>query len=52
MKKLIEIIKEEIKILETWAEDSLKGGWSTHQVKAQKDRAIYLKGILYDIENQ
>lgn len=46
------IIKEEIKILENWAEESIKGGWSTHQVQAQKNRATYLKSILYDLENK
>lgn len=49
MEKLIKVIEEEITILEKWANDSLLGGWSTHQVKPQQERANYLKSVLYDL---
>jgi hypothetical protein len=49
---LIKEIEKEIQILEKWAEESIKGGWSTHQVTAQKQRAIELKAILYDINKK
>ncbi len=41
--KLLE--KELIKIatqLEEWAEESIKGGWSTHQVKPMREKAKYI----------
>ena len=50
MEELIAEIKKEIEILENWADESLKGGWSTHQVKAQKSRANELKALLYDLK--
>lgn len=49
MEKLIQEIKKEISILERWANESLSGGWSTHQVKAQQQRALELKALLYDL---
>ena len=49
MEKLIQVIKEEITLLEKWAAESKVGGWSTHQVNAQKERAAYLKTVLYDL---
>lgn len=49
MERLIQEIKKEIALLEVWANESLSGGWSTHQVDAQKRRANELKALLYDL---
>jgi hypothetical protein len=43
---LIRVLEEEARMLERWAEQSQRGGWSTHQVQPQKDRAAYLWGIV------
>lgn len=50
--KLIKVIKDEIIFLENMIDSTIKGGWSTNNVKAQRDRAIYLKTVIYDIENK
>lgn len=47
---LIKTIKDEIALLEIWANSSLVGGWSTHQVDAQLERAQELKALLYDLQ--
>lgn len=52
MERLIEEIKKEIELLESWAKESRSGGWSTHQVKPQLDRAQELKALLYDISKE
>jgi len=52
MDKLIEEIKKEIELLEKWANQSIKGGWSTHQVEPQRNRANELKALLYDLKNR
>lgn len=52
MEKLIWVLKDEIELLERWAAQSESGGWSTHQVEAQKERANELKAVLFDIENK
>lgn len=52
MEKLIAILQDEIRLLERWAAQSEQGGWSTHQVQAQRERAAELKAVLYDIQNK
>lgn len=42
-------IRDEIFQLEAWADESLAGGWSTHQVKPQRERAMMLARILLNI---
>lgn len=49
MERLIQEIKKEIELLERWAYESKYGGWSTHQVKPQLDRAAELKQLIYDL---
>jgi hypothetical protein len=44
--ELIRVLEEEARTLERWAEESLRGGWSTHQVRPQKERAAYLWSVV------
>lgn len=32
--------------LDKWADDSLSGGWSTHQVRGQRELAIQLRNVV------
>jgi len=49
MQKLIDALKKEIALLEKWADESQKGGWSTNQVQPQLERAAELKILLYSV---
>lgn len=44
-------ICEEIDLLLQWADQSQTGGWSTHQVKPQMDRAAALALLLHRLES-
>jgi hypothetical protein len=52
MKSRIEVLEaalqEEIATLRRWADESVRGGWSTHQVQPMRDRANALALILCD----
>ena len=39
-------LEEEVRILLRWAEESQAGGWSTHQVGSQRERAATLAVLL------
>lgn len=45
----IAVIREEIGLLLRWADESGRGGWSTHQVEAQRERAASLALTLYQL---
>ena len=45
---LRQTIYNTINQLETWANESVTGGWSTHQVKPMRKLADELKVILFD----
>jgi hypothetical protein len=47
---LIKAIRDEISLLEKWAQESKVGGWSTHQVEPQLKRANELKILLFDLK--
>ncbi len=52
MEKLINELKKEINLLESWVKSTEGGGWSTHLVEPMKKRVSELKGIVYDYENK
>lgn len=41
--RLIAILLEDANAMDMWATQSQQGGWSTHQVKFQTERANYVR---------
>lgn len=39
----IQLLREEAQQLDSWANESTSGGWSTHQVKPMRNRADHLR---------
>jgi len=50
-KELINEIKKEITLLESWIDISITGGWSTHLNKPMQEKVKELKCLIYDINN-
>ena len=46
-RRLRAAVEQDIAQLETWAAESVKGGWSTHQVDAMRKRADELRRVLF-----
>lgn len=40
-----EVLRSEANLLDDWAQQSVKGGWSTHQVEPMRKRADELRRI-------
>lgn len=49
--QLVEEIKKEIKLLESWIKTSNSGGWSTYLNEPMQKRVTELKSLIYDYEN-
>jgi hypothetical protein len=47
---VIRLLEEEIQQLENWANESLSGGWSTHQVQPMRKRAQFLRGKVTELK--
>ena len=43
LREAVKLLEEEVVKLGQWADVSLSGGWSTHQVKPMRDRAEFLR---------
>ena len=43
LRKAIRLIEDEARQLDQWAEESIKGSWSTHQVESMRNRAAFLR---------
>ena len=43
LREAIRILEDEAIQLDQWADESLSGGWSTHQVDPMRNRAAYLR---------
>lgn len=43
LREAIKLLEEEAVQLDRWADESLSGGWSTHQVKPMRKRAEFLR---------
>lgn len=41
------ILGDTERILDNWAKESIRGGWSTHQVGPQRDLSDRIAAILY-----
>ena len=41
--EIINLLEEEARQLDCWADESLSGGWSTHQVEPMRKRAEFLR---------
>lgn len=52
MNPLLDEIKKEIGLLESWIKTTETGGWSTQNLQSMKKRVAELKAIVYDYENQ
>lgn len=50
--RAVAILRTERRQLLKWAEESMTGGWSTHQVKPMKKRAEYLKKQIVELERK
>lgn len=50
VERLTAVIMEEIRLLRRWADESVQGGWSTHQVVPMRDRANALALLLCGVE--
>ena len=50
LEQAIKVLEEERDLLLTWVEQSIKGGWSTHQVKPMKERATDLNNIINELK--
>jgi len=40
--KLLEVAKQ----LEVWADESVDGGWSTHQIRPMRDEAVKIRSFV------
>jgi hypothetical protein len=49
VERLTAAIREEILLLRRWAEESQRGGWSTHQVQPMLNRANALALLLCEV---
>jgi hypothetical protein len=49
IKLAAQTLRNEIHQLEAWADASSTGGWSTHQVKPMRERAIALSRVLVEL---
>ncbi len=49
--KAIRLLESEAKKLETWAKESINGGWSTHQVNPMRQRAQFLRKQINSLQD-
>ncbi len=42
-REAIRLLEEDVIQMERWADESLSGGWSTHQVRPMRERAKRLR---------
>ena len=52
LQEAIEVLEEEIAWLKRLARESESGGWSTHQVKPMRSRAVYLQNKVYKLKSK
>ena len=52
MEKLIQELRKEVNLLESWTRTTRTGGWSTQNLDAMEKRIGELKAILYDYDNK
>ncbi len=43
------LLEQEEILLDRWAEESISGGWSTHQVKPMRERAAFIRTKLEEL---
>ena len=52
LREAIALLEEEAVQLDRWADDSLSGGWSTHQVQPMRNRATHLRNRINALKVQ
>lgn len=49
LRKALLLLEEEEKLLDRWANESVSGGWSTHQVAPMRVRAALIRTKLEEL---
>ena len=52
LREAINLLEKEAVQLDRWADESLSGGWSTHQVEPMRNRAAMLRNKVNELKVQ
>jgi len=52
LREVIKLLEEEVVQLERWANESVSGSWSLHQVEPMRNRATFLRNRINALKVQ